>query len=179
MALGGFNLEFLQLDEGAPSAATIRTLVFEPIDLAVATRRYEEMGIPMSLREKWEPDPELLRLRGFDEDEARTPQLICRNLYPSRPAPFDFFLCDYAPKLKERLSPSALPSVPAVTQLVLAVPAPASDGPQIDRLFGTAPNLRPEIVLSEKPGDLAEVIEIRSERGPLDLPGRASRFRFA
>ena len=133
----------------------------------------------MKIEEKWESDPALLRLRGFGADGARTPQLICRNAYPSDDVPFPFFLCEYAPKLKARLSPSAFPSLPSVNEIILGLPNPHADWSQLDRLLGLpAQGLGVEILILEESNPLPAVVEIRTGRGPLELTGWATRFRF-
>jgi hypothetical protein len=168
VALGGLNLEFLQLDHDPPKAARITTLVFEPLDLEAAKRRYDELGVSTEVRDKWEPDPELLRLRGFDESQSREPQLICRNLVPTSPTPFDFFLCDYSPTLKRRLAPSAFPGLPPVTRIELAVPNPVEGWEQANALVGLPEGVQmPTIVIREAPSRIPEVVSIQTAAGPI------------
>ncbi len=164
IALGGLNLELLQQDEGAPAIATIRTLVFEPVNLEMAVSKFESLSVPMRIAEKWESDPALLRLRGFSGQESQQPQLICRNAYPIGVQPFDFFLCEYSPGLKTRLAPKSQ----EVSQILLATPKPQVDFEALNRLFGR-PTDGLEILLSETPHERCEVIEIRSSRSPMVL----------
>lgn len=104
IALGGLNLELFQPLDKPLAEGYIDTLVFEPTSLEAV-----EAKIPVRRFEKIETDPELLRLRGFTEDEAKTPQRICTNLFPTEPAPIDFFVCEYVPFLRERLAPARFP----------------------------------------------------------------------
>lgn len=104
IAPGGLNLELYQPLEDPPKEGYIDTMVFEPTSLdAVAGK------IPARRFEKIEPNPELLRLRGFSEAESQTPQRICTNLFPTEPSPIDFFVCDYVPFLRDRLAPGHFP----------------------------------------------------------------------
>lgn len=167
VALGGLNLEFIQLDEGGPDVATIRTLVFEPVDIVAAAVYYDALGIRTELREKWEPDPTLLRLRGFSDVDS--PQLICRNLVPLDPQPVDFFLCEYSPFLHRQLAPEAFPGLPKVREVVISVP-----GGVDARLFPIDSGA--DVALSFVESPVTEVVEIRTERGPLDLGDWAATF---
>lgn len=179
VALGGINLEFVQPDESAPSCATIRTLAFEPIDLDLAAAALAGQGISVEVFDKWESDPALLRLRGFDAAESQSPQLICRNAYPTEEPAFPFFFCAYSPPLAKRLAPFSFPDLHPVTHVMVATPNPAADWRRIDDLFGLPKAARgTEIVLSEAPSEYAEVVEIRSDRGPLDFGKWPARFRL-
>lgn len=179
VALGGINLEFIQPDHGAPSEARITTVVFEPVSLENAIARFQELGFPMELREKWEANPDLLRLRGFDERECQQPQLICRNLIPTSATPLDFFLCDYSPPMKARLSAEAFPEVPPVTAIVASLPNPGEDSLMLDRLCGVPRHNRGcDILVRDEPSDEAAVVAIRSVRGPLNLRDWPASFRF-
>jgi|GEM_PF-1567383 len=179
VALGGVNLEFIQPDENPPAVARIRTIVFEPVDVDLASRELSEVGVATVLREKMEPDPELLRLRGFSEQDAQTPQLICRNLLLEKPAPFDFFLCDYAQFLRDRLAPSAFSPIPSVSSITLGLPNPFAVWSELNRVWGLpVRNRGVDIQISESSNPIAEVIEIRTDRGPLDLEGWNAGFRF-
>lgn len=125
VAIGGLNLELIQPDAGHPGPAEIRTLVFEPIHATSALDRLAKLEVPANRFEKVEPDPELLRLRGFPADQVGTPQPICTNVLPEGPTPFDFFFCDYAPFLRDRLGPRALVSPHgSVVSLTLSHPEP-------------------------------------------------------
>lgn len=106
IAMGGFNLELIQEEVPTVPFGT-PCLAFEPTSLANAEARFRACGIEFDRFEKVEPDPELLRLRGFSKADCGTPQLICTNLVPleQESLPFEFFLCDYAPFLKAWLSP--------------------------------------------------------------------------
>lgn len=179
VALGGINLEFLQSDMGAPEVACIQTLVFEPVELEIAAARLGELGVPMRLAEKREGNSELLRLRGFTDREAEVEQLICRNAYPEGEIPIDFFLCEYVPPLYKRLGPQMFPALAPLVEVEISTPNPATDWMQINALFGLPEAKRGvELVLSEEPGERAEVTAIRSDRGPIDLEGWPSRFQF-
>ncbi len=93
--IGRFNLEFVEPLTRQPDSDRL-VLVFEPAE-SVDTHRWQE---------KIEPNPALLRLRGFDREAVKSPQLICRNS-PVVEEPIPHFFCDYVPFLKERLRPSA------------------------------------------------------------------------
>jgi len=176
VAIGGLNLEFLQPDEGAPEVATITTLVFEPFDLSSAQRWFGTLGVPLELREKWEPDPQLLRLRGFDEEQSRTPQLICQNLMPQGPVPIPFFLCAYTPFLRERLSPNAFPGLPRIQEIVLALPDPA-ESDKVLHLLSTRAG-EPRLTVDSGPCSTPMVKSLILDRGPIDLEGWPSTFQL-
>ena len=93
--IGRFNLEFVERLTRHPDPKRL-VIVFEPSE-SMDTSTWQE---------KIEPNPALLRLRGFDRDAAKSPQLICRNS-PIVEEPIPHFFCDYVPLLKERLRPSA------------------------------------------------------------------------
>jgi len=169
VALGGLNLEFIQLDEEEPDVARIETLVFEPVDIAAAAAYYDSIGVRMELRDKWEPDPSLLRLRGFSDVDS--PQLICRNLVPLDPQPVDFFLCEYSPFLHRRLGPAAFPGLPAVREVVVSAPS-LVDGKLLPI------DARADVAISFVDGQVSEVVEIRTERGPLDFGDWKASFRL-
>ena len=178
VALGGLNLEFVQPDAGAPVVAHIRTLVFEPFNLKSAVEKYSTLGVPMEVVEKWEEDPELLKLRGFSEEESQTGQLICRNAYPQGELTFDFFLCEYAPALKARLLAASSPSMPPTRKVILGSPTPENDAPAL-MLWGLPKSrIGAEISLDEQAHSEREVIQIATDRGPLDLRDWPARFRF-
>jgi hypothetical protein len=103
IALGGANLELVQTDEGVPSAK-IETIVLAPATLEEGEAVLNDLGLMYEEREKIEPDPSLLALRGFPPELASSPQRICTNQLPVDP-PYPFFHCCYAPFLKERLAP--------------------------------------------------------------------------
>lgn len=133
-AIGGLNLELVELAGERPRGTT---LVFEPEGVEWAERVLADAGVPYATSEKVEPDPELLRLRGFDEAAARTPQSICTNVVPAREdLPFDFFFCAYAPFLKGWLSPAhpRLETRERVSRIVVGTPDPASAGELLERL---------------------------------------------
>ena len=180
VALGGINLEFIQPNEGAPEVSRIRTLVFEPFNLESATKTLTGLGIPMRISEKWEEDPELLQLRGFSKAESAIPQLICRNAYPTGKVPFDFFLCEYSPDLKQRLSREAFPGLLQVASLTLGSPTPSQDWNHLCRTFGLPDSKRGiDIFLDAEPHADREVIKIISDQGPLDFGDWPTNFRFA
>ncbi len=174
VALGGINLEFLQLDEGSVAVARIRTLVFEPIDLHEAVATLEGLGLPMRISEKWEDDPEKLRLRGYSAVESQERQLICRNAIPVEAPAIDFFLCDYSPALKARLGPGTFPGLAPVREVVWGSPFAAVDADCL-KFFGLA-GVGPSLALKEWPE--RGVVEIRTDRGPIDLGSFAANFRF-
>ncbi len=182
VALGRINLEFLQLDEGSPKIAQIRTLVFEPVSMDAAIQRLKGSGLDADVKEKWESNPELLALRGFDPEECKSPQLICRNATfgPQDRMPVDFFDCEYSPKLKQRLAPSAFPGLLPVDHVVLGTPTPWENWHTLGEQFGLSEGKRAvDIVLDEEPVEFPEVIRIISDRGPIDLKGWPARFQFA
>jgi catechol 2,3-dioxygenase-like lactoylglutathione lyase family enzyme len=116
IAIGGLNLELYQSLDKPLERGFIDTLVFEPTSLEAV-----EAKIPVRRFEKIEPDPALLRLRGFAETE--TPQRICTNLFPLEPAPIDFFVCEYVPFLRDRLTPARFP-MPHGEVVAITVPVP-------------------------------------------------------
>ena len=95
VALGGINLEFSQPDEDPPMIAGLAELVFEPAP-----------GVELSsygrVVEKIESDPAKLAARGFPLEMRRGPQKICTNAFPAQ-ASWPWFVCDYAPFLRELL----------------------------------------------------------------------------
>lgn len=162
VALGGINLEFLQSLERPVEEPVIRTLVFEPSDLEESIAYYASFGFPMTLRDKWEPNPELLLLRGFTPEESATPQRICRNLVPDEKPTVDFFLCEYVPFLKQRLGPSAFPGLTPVRKVIVEIPSTSSFEPNLIPLDPAAP-----IQLEFRPAsvEFAQVAEIRTDEG--------------
>lgn len=153
LALGGLNLELVQPDSGVV-APRIETLVLAPTSYAEGWA----MAAPFAPedREKIEPDPELLALRGFPPEMRREPQAICRNLYPSEgETPYPFFLCLYAPFLKARLAAANFAQPHGlVTGLSLVAPDPE----RVRHLF--AGRLGP-IGLDVEAGERPEVSAIR------------------
>jgi hypothetical protein len=113
---GTFNLELMQPLHRRPGAPAITTLVYEPVSADWAAAMLSEAGLAYEVREKVEPDADLLRLRGFSEADAAHPQRICTNVVPTDP-PFPFFFCDYAPFLKVRLDPARFEVPRPVTEL--------------------------------------------------------------
>lgn len=99
VALGGMNLELSQPNEDAPDAPGLAELVFEPLPGADLSR----VG---RVSEKIEGDPERLAARGFPPEITGEPQRICTNAFPAGAA-WPWFVCDYAPLLRERLGPGA------------------------------------------------------------------------
>ena len=153
LALGGANLELVQPDAGV-SETRIDTLVLAPDSVAEG----EAMPPAFDLRDKIEPDPALLELRGFPPEMAATPQTICTNLYPDA-SPFPFFLCLYAPFLKARLAPSnfAAPRG-ALVGLTLTAPDPHAVRRHFARCLG-------EIELDVWEDPIARVASIRFADG--------------
>ena len=121
IALGGANLELVQPEKGV-DRARIDTLVLAPRSLEEG--RALLAGLEYEEREKVESDPALLTLRGFPPALASEPQTICTNLYPTDP-PYPFFVCRYAPFLRERLAPANFPRPCGfLTRLSLVAPDP-------------------------------------------------------
>lgn len=179
VALGGFNLEFLEPDRHPPEEPWISTLVFEPTSFDEAKVALTHRGVEVDVFDKWETDPERLRQRGYPESEAAEPQRICRNLYPKGPFPIAFFVCDYAPHLRARLSPEAFSGVPPVDEIVLGLPHPETDAERVNALFGLpSTDGKPRLRVAEAPRVHGEVIEFVTPRGPIDLGGWTTRFRF-
>lgn len=165
VAFGGINLELMQPNSDPPAWATISTVVFEPAD--GAEEAMTALGLEPRPFEKWEADPELVRLRFGD---PRAPRLICRNLLPSRHVPFDFFLCDYSPELRDRLAPDRFPDTPKALEIV----AGTTDVSRTTELWPIEGGVPVRIV----PNDRDEVLEIRTERGPVDLGDWPAAFRL-
>lgn len=157
IALGGANLELVQPDEGV-SGAKIETIVLAPTSLEEGRAVLADLGLAYEEREKIEPDPKLLALRGFSAEDAKSPQRICTNQLPADP-PYPFFHCCYSPFLKERLAPERFrqPRGPIVA-LVLTSPDPEA----VRRMF--AGHLGP-IELDVELGSTSGVVEIRFADG--------------
>lgn len=135
IAIGGFNLELIQPDTGIESPVG-HTLVFEPASQEEASRALKSVGLLAVEFDKVEGNAELLRLRGFEQVDS--PQLICRNLLPREAdlLPFEFFLCEYVPSLKVRLSSdnSRLVGPPTVTRIQYETPDPSAATSLLDKL---------------------------------------------
>ncbi|RYG27194.1 hypothetical protein EON82_00315 [bacterium] len=159
IALGGANLELVQPEAGV-STARIETVVLAPTNLEEGRIVLNDLGLAFGEREKIEPDPSLLALRGFPPEVAASPQRICTNQLPVEP-PYPFFHCCYAPFLKERLAPEGFcqPRGPIVA---LAVTSPAPE--DVRRLF--AGHLGP-IELDVELGETSEIAEIRFADGSI------------
>ncbi len=133
IALGGANLELYQrhpISVNTPVAeARIGTLVLAPDSLEEG--RAFLSGMAFEEREKVEASPKLLALRGFPPEMTAGPQPICTNLHPEEP-PYPFFLCLYAPFLRERLAPERFPMPHGpIVGLDLLTP----DTVRVERLF--------------------------------------------
>jgi hypothetical protein len=152
IALGGANLELYQPAAGA-SHSRIETIVLAPSSLDEGRKVLDDLGLAYEEHEKIEPDPALLALRGFPPDLTATPQTICVNHLPVDP-PFRFFLCSYAPFLRERLASSAF-SQPRGS--IIGLTLRALEPEAVRRLF--AGHLGP-IELNVEPGETNEVSEI-------------------
>ncbi|RYG36635.1 hypothetical protein EON81_09170 [bacterium] len=153
IALGGVNLELVQPIER--DTKEIHTLVFEPTSIAVAYATLFREGLKPRIAPKVETDPELLALRGFPESMRVGPQRICTNVIPDGDPALDFFLCEYAPLLKERL-------VKPDRDLLVEVALPKKAMALLRRLGG-CPGLR---VVEEGP---QRVLAIQSPLGRLEL----------
>ncbi|HEY0868374.1 MAG TPA: hypothetical protein VGE01_13395 [Fimbriimonas sp.] len=137
VSVGTFNVELYQPLDRDPARPLIRTLVYEPESVEHACSALDRFGIAYEVREKVEPDPSLLRLRGFSETESEVPQPICTNVVPLDP-PFPFFFCEYAPALKRRLAPGRFTVPHQVRELVYGL----RDRPLALELGLEAPPLR-------------------------------------
>jgi catechol 2,3-dioxygenase-like lactoylglutathione lyase family enzyme len=174
IALGGLNLEFMEPDEEKPERATITTMAFEPTSLDAAEAALASLGIPFQRGEKVEPDPVLLRLRGFP-DTTREPQHICTNLVPEPPIEPELFVCSYSPFLKERLAPEN-PALAAphgrVERIVLQMPEPTL----VMRIaeLGYLGDVEIEATKGSRP----RVSGIKLASGPLELGEFPADFRF-
>ena len=179
IALGGLNLEFIQLDAGAPDEPAIRTLVFEPVNLDSAVHQLQKLGFPLRVADKWESNPELLKLRGFHERDCQTPQLICQNAFPESKSSFDFFICAYSEFLKMHLVPSAFPNSPKVHSITLGTPKLSEDWAFANTIWGL-PSHPSDVTIqfAESLQHPNEVVEIATSLGSLDLSHWTSRFRF-
>lgn len=104
IALGGINLELIQLDDETLEEPLCDRLVFEPTSISRAESEFAKAGYHVRRFEKWEEDAHLLQLRGFHVEPGDGAQLICVNLFPDESFPVPMFLCDYTPELKARLS---------------------------------------------------------------------------
>ncbi|HVT14290.1 MAG TPA: hypothetical protein VHE55_18650 [Fimbriimonadaceae bacterium] len=169
IALGGINLELVQPDADAPSTRVGTTLVFEPSSPEVAEFALKRQGIACHSFDKIEPNPELLRLRGFSGEEARMPQLICTNILLDKPAetPFDFFCCSYSPFLEGWLSPDhpRLRMARRVTRVVYGTPQP-------ERATSLLANLdyAGEIGIEFRRAEQPAILAIDMSDGPLSWP---------
>jgi hypothetical protein len=166
VALGGLNLELIQLDDSALESPVGQTLVFEPTTLQEAAHAMESAGVASWVFEKIEPNRELLLLRGFSEEAASVPQPICRNILPSKPdsLPFEFFVCDYSPFLKRWLSPNhpRLKTASKVTTIIYGTPAP-DEARQLLLDLGYSG----DIEISFEPYDERRVLDIVTSSGSL------------
>lgn len=175
VAIGGLNLEFIELDENAPTVARISTLAFEPTSLDQALQAFEASGLSYEEYEKVEADPGLLRLRGFSDADAATPQQICVNLAPTgRDLPFDFFACQYSPFLRDWLSPGnhrLLPAGREVRKIVYGTPQPEEAEKLLESLLFTD-TVELTFVQAETKG----VLEIHITGEPLDMEGWNAAF---
>ena len=114
---------------GEAAPVRIEALVLAPASLEEG--RAFLAGMAFEEREKLEPDPALLTLRGFTPEMAAEPQTICTNLHPKDP-PYPFFLCRYAPFLRDRLAPERFASPRGA---IVGLDLLTTDVPQVERLF--------------------------------------------
>ncbi|MBC8064794.1 MAG: hypothetical protein H7Y17_08190, partial [Chlorobia bacterium] len=177
IALGGINLEFIQPDVDAPEQAVCDTLVFEPTSLQRAEEALGAKGVLTRRLDKIEPDPALLALRGFEEVELQGPQLICKNLLLESEFPVPMFLCEYVPKLKQRLSASN-PSFKQPHGRVLSITVQLAKPGAIWRLSDLGYQGNIELLQAESRFGAPSVIEIKFERGPVELQGIDPGFTF-
>ncbi len=173
IALGGINLEFVE-EPGIQPQAT--TLVFEPRSINAASQAFKrELQVETKIFNKIETDSSLLRLRGFSDEEAQGPQLICQNLLLESDFPIDMFFCDYAPGLKKRLSPERFSSPHG---RVLRIEVSLPNAGDIEQLNSLGYEGEIELYQSETTFGPCQVTGIMLENGPVDLKGIDPGFRF-
>ena len=173
IALGGINLEFVEIPGIKPSATT---LVFEPSSIEAASLAFAKvLNVQTTVSEKIESNPELLRLRGFSEADSHSPQLICRNLNLEPEFPIDMFLCEYSPELRDRLAPSNFPMPHGrVLKIELELPKGEEIG-KLQRLgYGG------DITFNQSENDFGpcRITGIMVENGPVDLKTIDPGFSF-
>jgi hypothetical protein len=163
LALGGINLELIQSDVQPVSEATIRSIAFEPTDRIQEI--FQREGIPFKEFEKWESNPDLLRLRNMPSQQGA--QLLCTNTLPAEYAiAFPFFACKYAVTVKRKLAPHALPLPDGnvIEEIVLGHPDPAAIKDQLQRL-GIQEGVRISVARHPK----KEVTALLMKNGAIDL----------
>lgn len=169
IAIGGINLELVQPDEDASVTPIATTLVFEPASPEDAMFSLRRAGFACHEFDKLEPDPALLRLRGFSREDAKAPQAICTNVLLGDPtaAPFDFFTCSYSPFLKEWLSSDhpRLETPTLVTRILYGTPQPQA----AVRLLASL-GYRGDIAIDFQTSDARAILGIETNRGPLGWP---------
>lgn len=173
VAIGGINLEFVEEPGIEPY---VSTFVFEPRSIDDASSAFAaKLEVKTRVFEKIESDPVLLRLRGFSEEESKTPQIICRNLMLESEFPIDMFLCEYSSHLKERLAPIQFPKpYGRVWRIELELPKPGDIWKLHNVTFGG--NI--EFYQSELQFGPCRITGIMMENGPVDLKGIDPGFRF-
>ncbi|RYG49727.1 hypothetical protein EON79_00265 [bacterium] len=153
IALDGLNLELVQPLDREPKET--HTFVFEPTSIAVAYATLFREGLRPRIAPKVEADPELLALRGFPAETSSQPQRICTNVMPDGNPALDFFTCEYAPFLKERLV-----KLDPETMVEVTMPKKAM---ALLRRLGGCPGLK---VIEDGP---QRVVTIVSRRGRIDV----------
>ena len=176
IGLGGLNLELIQPDEGAPSQPICDTLVFEPVSLEAGEQAFARLGYRTERYEKWESDPELLKMRGFSEEGSQTEQLICKNLYPDPTFPVPLFMCEYSNGLARRLGREQVGDSPAGPVLAIEVQMEKPGQLWVLAELGYLGSV--ELIQREEVTGPFQIAGIKLERGPLDTRGVRLGFVF-
>ena len=176
IALGGINLELIQLDAEPVTEATIRSMAFEPT--ADIKEILSREGIPFHTFDKVESNDELLRLRALPTGQG--PQLLCTNTIPDESTlEFPFFACKYAPAIHDKLTIEKVtrqgrgPFEDWVEEVVIGHPQPHALENQLTRL-----GIERGVRLRSEGHPTKEVIAIKMHSGPINLASFPARFRF-
>ena len=186
IALGGINLELIQLDTEPVAEARIRSIAFEPTAEIGETLTTE--GIPYETFEKVESNDELLRLRGLPAGQG--PQLLCVNTIPQESAlEFPLFACKYALAIRDKLSVERITRQPEeppvgstlgrgpfedwVEEVVIGHPNPRLLEDQLTRL-----GLEQGVPLRFEEHPAKEVTKIKMRSGSFDIGSFPARFLF-
>lgn len=169
VAIGGINLELIQVDENAPAIPIATTLAFEPASSEDALFSFRRIGLACHEFDKMESDSALLMLRGFSSEDAASAQLICTNVLLDDPsaAPCDFFACSYSPFLKQWLAPGnpRLYTASHISRILYGTPEPEAAALLLSRL-----GYRGDIEIKFQVNDKRAILGIETDRGPLQWP---------
>lgn len=172
IALGGANLELIQLDDSPLSEARIQRIAFQPT--RQVGKVLHSLRIAFTVYDKLESNPELLALRGMPTNQGR--QRLCTNTIPEvAQTHFLFFACNYSAAVRARLSPEALRPTNGneLLEVRLGHPQPKLLQDQLGAL-----GIESGVPITVVEHAENEVVALRMKHGPLPLPSFPSRFRF-